>query len=274
VRIHPIQTGTVIVRERQRRGEGHGQARVMRTLLDSNWTQPLPVTCWLIEHPEGLIMVDTGETAAASRPGHFPRWHPYFRRCVRLQVDDGDEAGPQLRALGFSPDDVRWVVMTHMHTDHAGGLHHFPRSEILITPEELSISGGTMGRLRGYLPQYLPDWFDPRPVAFDGPALGPFEHTRALTQAGDVFLIPTEGHTPGHMSVGVRTGDRLVVLAGDVSYTQDLMLEGAVDGVCPDEEVARRTLARMRELAAAEPTVYLPAHDPASAERLQGMVAA
>ena len=94
-----------------------------------------------------------------------------------------------------------------MHTDHAGGMHHFPRSEVLITPEELSISGGTMGRLRGYLPQYLPDWFDPRPVAFEGPALGPFERTRVLTQAGDVFLVPTEGHTPGHMSVAVRTGD-------------------------------------------------------------------
>ena len=88
VRIHPIQTGTVFVRKHQRRGEGHGQARVMRTLFDRRWTEPLPVMCWLIEHPEGLIMVDTGETAAASRPGHFPRWHPYFRRCVRLQVED------------------------------------------------------------------------------------------------------------------------------------------------------------------------------------------
>ncbi len=274
MRIHPIQTGTVLVRERQRRGEGHGQLRVLRTLFDRRWTEPLPVLCWLIEHPEGLIMVDTGETAAASRPGHFPRWHPYFRRCVRLQVTDTDEVGPQLRALGFSPEDVRWVVLTHMHTDHAGGLPHFPRSEVLVTPTELKLASGTMGKLRGYLPQYLPDWFAPTPVRFDGPPLGRFEDTKALTQAGDVLLVSTPGHTPGHMSVAVRTDGRLVVLAGDASYTQQLMLEGAVDGVSPDENVARETLARMRDLTAAEPTVYLPAHDPESAQRLRDMTPA
>jgi glyoxylase-like metal-dependent hydrolase (beta-lactamase superfamily II) len=73
------------------------------------------------------------------------------------------------------------------------------------------------------------------------------------------------------MSVAVRTNGRLVVLAGDASYTQKLMLEGAVDGVSPDEDVARDTLARMRDLTAAEPTVYLPAHDVESVQRLRDM---
>src|SRR3954465_15837039 len=132
MRIHPIQTGTVTVRERQRRGQGHGQARVLRTLFDSRWTEPLPVLAWLVEHPEGLIVVDTGETAAAGRPGHFPRWHPYYRRCVRFQIGPEDEIGPAVEKLGFSPADVRWVVVTHMHTDHAGGLFHFPRSEVVV----------------------------------------------------------------------------------------------------------------------------------------------
>jgi glyoxylase-like metal-dependent hydrolase (beta-lactamase superfamily II) len=45
-------------------------------------------------------------------------------------VTDDEEIGPQITALGFSPDDIRWVVMTHLHTDHAGGLSHFPNSEI------------------------------------------------------------------------------------------------------------------------------------------------
>jgi glyoxylase-like metal-dependent hydrolase (beta-lactamase superfamily II) len=271
VRIHPVQTGTVTVRERQRQGKGHGQLRLLRTLVDRCWIEPLPVLAWLVEHPEGLIMVDTGETAAASRPGHFPRWHPYFRRCVRLHVSPDDEAGPQLERLGFSPADVRWVVLTHMHTDHAGGLHHFPRSEILVTPEELRISSGTMGRLRGYLPQHLPAWLDARPVEFTGPPLGPFEHTLPLTAAGDVVLLPAAGHTPGHMAVAVRTERALVILAGDASYTQELMRAGAVDGVSPDEGVAKRTLGRFQELAAAQPMIYLPAHDPDSVARLRNM---
>jgi N-acyl homoserine lactone hydrolase len=271
VRIHPIQTGTVTVRERQRRGEGHGQARQVRTLLDRNWTEPLPILAWLIEHPEGLIMVDTGETARATQPGYFPRWHPYFRRCVRMQIEPPEEAGPQLERLGFSPADVRWVVLTHMHTDHAGGLQHFPRSEVLATRKELSVSAGTKGRLGGYLPHRMPPWLDPKPVDFEGPAFGSFDRSRTLTAAGDVILVPTPGHTPGHMSVAVRTGEGLVMIAGDVSYMQQLMLEGVPDGVCPDEDAALLAQANMRELAAIEPMVYLPTHDTESVRRLAAM---
>ena len=61
---------------------------------------------------------------------------------------------------------------------------------------------------------------------------------------------------------------RSVFLAGDSSYSERLMLLGAVDGLAPDEEAARLTLQRIRAYAAATPTVYLPAHDPDSATRL------
>jgi glyoxylase-like metal-dependent hydrolase (beta-lactamase superfamily II) len=120
VKIHAVQTGTVRVHERQRTGKGRGVARFVRTLLDRQWTEPLPIHAWVIEHPEGLIVVDTGETARASHPGYFPRWHPYYRLAVREDVQEHEEIGPGMRALGLSPQDVRWVVLTHLHTDHAG----------------------------------------------------------------------------------------------------------------------------------------------------------
>ena len=63
MKVHAVQTGTVQVHERQRSGAGRGIARFARTLLDSEWTHPLPIYTWVIEHPEGLIVVDTGETA-------------------------------------------------------------------------------------------------------------------------------------------------------------------------------------------------------------------
>jgi glyoxylase-like metal-dependent hydrolase (beta-lactamase superfamily II) len=88
-----------------------------------------------------------------------------------------------------------------------------------------------------------------------------------LTSRGDVFVVPTPGHTPGHVSVIVE-GQVSVFVAGDTSYTQDLLREDVVDGVSPDETVARQTMARIRGLAAERPIVYLPSHDPASAERL------
>jgi N-acyl homoserine lactone hydrolase len=269
VRIHAIQTGTVAIKERQRRGRGRGPLRAVGTMLDPAWTQPLPILAWLVEHDEGLIVVDTGETSRASQPGYLPAWHPYFRLAVREWVAPEEEIGPQLGRLGFSPRDVRRVVLTHLHTDHAGGLGHFPASEILVAREELAVASGTLGRLRGYLPNRWPAWLQPTPVDFDECPFGPFARSLALTRAGDVTLLPTPGHTPGHLSVALRDEDRLFLLAGDVSYTEGLLLEDVPDGVTTDVAGARRAMALVRELAAAEPVVYLPSHDPQAVARLQ-----
>jgi glyoxylase-like metal-dependent hydrolase (beta-lactamase superfamily II) len=70
------------------------------------------------------------------------------------------------------------------------------------------------------------------------------------------------------MSVAIDLHDRLVVLAGDASYTQDLMLDGIADGVTNDARTARSTLAALRALAHSRPTLYLPSHDPDSPRRL------
>jgi N-acyl homoserine lactone hydrolase len=83
-----------------------------------------------------------------------------------------------------------------------------------------------------------------------------------------VTIVPLPGHTPGQIGVVVEDGDHAVLLAGDASYTQDLMLRGIPDGVSPDEDVARLTHERVRGLAAETPTVYLVAHDPDTEARL------
>ena len=274
MRIVAIQTGTVAVKERQRHGTGAGPTRVFRTLMDTRWTDPLPILAWLVEHPEGLIVVDTGETARAAESGHFTWWNPYFRLGVRVSVQPEEEIGPQLRRLGHDPNDVRWVVLTHLHTDHAGGLPHFPRSEILVSAVELARAAGTLGKARGYLPQHWPDWFAPTAVEFDNTPFGPFDASRPLTRSRDVVLLPTPGHTRGHLSVAVRREGGLVFLAGDASYTERLMLDGVADGVTDSPAVAERTLARIRELAQSQPVVYLPAHDPDSTRRLESGLAA
>ena len=271
MRIHPIQTGTVAVKERQRAGKGPGPTRLLATLADRTFTEPLPILAWLVEHPDGLILVDTGETARVMEPGYFPGWNPYFKRSVRMAVQPEDEIGPQLRELGFDPADVRHVVLTHLHTDHAGGLHHLPYGEHVVTRAELAFASGAKGRVRGYVNEHWPKWFHPAGVEFDGPAFGPFERSLPLTEAGDVVLLPTPGHTPGHASVAVRTEGRVVLLAGDTSYSQQLMVDDAVDGVTQDPATLRRTLGLIRALAASEPTVYLPSHDPDSAARLAAL---
>lgn len=268
IRIHPLQTGTVAVKEAQRNGGGRSRRSFARIFSDRRWTEPLPILAWLIEHPEGPILVDTGETARTSERGYFTRWHPYFRLALREQVAPEDEVGPQLRQLGLSPADVGRVILTHLHTDHAGGLSHFPDSEILCSREDYELARGLAGRARGFLPQHWPAWFAPTLVEHAATPFGPFPESTTLTAAGDVHLLPTPGHTPGHLSVAIEVGDTVVLLAGDASYTEQAMLDGIADGVAPAPGLARETLARLRELAARRPTIYLPTHDPDSVRRL------
>jgi glyoxylase-like metal-dependent hydrolase (beta-lactamase superfamily II) len=268
IRIHALQTGTVRIKTNQLRGQGQGVGRMLNTLTGSEWTPSLPIYAWAIEHPEGVIVVDTGETARTSEPGYFPRWHPFFRMATRLSVRPEDEIGLQLQHIGIEPREVRWVILTHLHTDHAGGLAHFPSAEILVSPGEYKQAHGLTGQVLGYLPQHWPSWFAPRFVKFAPRSVGPFSASYSLTRAGDVIVLPTPGHTPHHLSVLVHDGDVSYFLAGDTSYNEQLMLEGAVDGVSPNAQVARQTLSRIRSYAQETPLVYLPSHDPDSALRL------
>jgi glyoxylase-like metal-dependent hydrolase (beta-lactamase superfamily II) len=237
-------------------------------MLDKDWSDPLPIYAWVIEHPEGLVVVDTGETARTSEPGYFPWWHPYFRLGMRAWVKPEEEIGPQLKSMGISPQDVRWLIMTHLHTDHAGGLHHFPASDILVSRTEYELASSTMGRLRGYLPNRWPTWFAPRLVDMQAEPVGAFAESYPLTQSGDVYLVPTPGHTEGHLSVLVEDGDLTYFLAGDASYTEQTMLDRVVDGVSLDVGVAQQTLDRILRQVRDVPTVYLPSHDPDAARRL------
>jgi glyoxylase-like metal-dependent hydrolase (beta-lactamase superfamily II) len=268
MKIHAIQTGTVALTTAWREGVGHGRRRLLNTLLDRSWTEPLPIYAFAIEHPEGVIVVDTGETARVAEPGYFPRWSPFFRFAVRERVEPEQEIGPQLRRLGIAPSDVRAVVLTHLHTDHAGGLHHFSNEQIVVSRTEVDFASGLAGRLRGYVNKRWPTWFDPTPVDLAPVVCGPFQQSLRLTEAGDVTLVPVPGHSAGQLAVVVEDGDHAVFLAGDSSYTEDALLRGAVDGVGLDEQGERDTHERIRAYAAETPTVYLPAHDPDTARRL------
>jgi N-acyl homoserine lactone hydrolase len=268
MKIHAIQTGSVAIKARQVEAVGHGARRQLNMLLDRQWIDPVPIFAFAIEHPEGVIVVDTGETARSAEAAYFPRWHPFFRYGVRTLIAPDEEIGPQLQRLGIAPGDVRTVVLTHLHTDHAGGLHHFPHSEILVSREDRSFASGLRGRVRGYPNNRWPSWFDPTVVDLAAVAHGPFPRSARLTQAGDVTIVALHGHTPGHMGVIVDEGEYVVLLAGDSSYTEDLMLRGIVDGPSTDEAATRLTHERIRAFAAQTPTVYLVAHDPDTPARL------
>ncbi len=266
MRIHAIQTGTVKIKTAQVAGRGHGFRRQLAVYTDGNWTEWLPTYAWAIEHPEGVIVVDTGQGVHLLETSKS--YHPFLRWEVVFRIESEEEMGPQLRTLGIGPRDVRKVVLTHLHMDHDGGLAHFPHSEILVSSDELRTASGWAGRVRGYLPNRWPSWFDPAPLDLTPEAFGPFARSRWLTQAGDIVAVATPGHTANHVSVLVQDGDTTFVLAGDTSYNEALMLAGRVDGVSSNERISRATLDAIKSFTRSRPTVYLPTHDPQSGSRL------
>jgi N-acyl homoserine lactone hydrolase len=266
MKIHAVQTGSVRIKAAQVEGRGRGLRRRLAILTDSHWTEWLPTYAWVLDHPEGVIVIDTGQgthllEAASSL-------HPYMRWEVAFRIERDEEIGPQLRTLGIGPGDVKRVVLTHLHADHDGGLAHFPQTEILVSRGELRTASGWMGRVRGYLPNRWPSWFDPVPLDLTTDAFGPFPASRRLTELGDVVAVGTPGHTTDHLSVVVEHEGVTYFLAGDASYNERLMLTGRIDGVSGDDDVAGATLGAIRRFAREQPTVYLPTHDPESAVRL------
>ncbi len=220
----------------------------------------------MIDHPEGLIVVDTGQGAHLLDTARS--LHPYLRWQVRFRIEREEEIGPQLRAMGVGPRDVKRIVLTHLHIDHDGGLAHFPESEILASRQELHTARGWAGRIRGYLPNRWPSWFNPKPLDLTPETFGPLAASRRLTAAGDVIAVATPGHTANHVSVIAVDEGIAYVLAGDASYTEAHMLAGQIDGVSEDEASALATLRALKQLGAERPAVYLPTHDPESGERL------
>jgi glyoxylase-like metal-dependent hydrolase (beta-lactamase superfamily II) len=268
MKLHAIQTGCVRIKPAQVEGRGRGLRRRLSVMIDRDWTPWLPTYAWVIDHPEGVIVVDTGQGVHLLESSRS--LHPYHRWQVAFRLEREEEIGPQLRSLGIERRDVKRVVLTHLHVDHDGGLAHFPDTEILVSAGELRAARGWKGRLGGYLPNRWPTWFDPKPLDLAPESFGPFAASRRLTAAGDVIVVATPGHTPNHISVIVEDHATTYFLAGDASYNQRLMLASRIDGVSPDDEIAGATLNAISQFASSRRMVYLPTHDPESAARLAG----
>ena len=193
MKIHAIQTGTVAVTRAWREGVGHGRRRLLHAILDREWTEPLPIYAFAIEHPEGVIVVDTGETPAppsrATSHAGTPASALFASGSRRSRRSARSSSGSASR-----PGDVRWVVMTHLHTDHAGGLHHFPDNEILVTRDRAGV------RVRPARP--------PARLRREQALAGLVQPNRARARAGAARSIPAEPAPDGSGRRHARAGSR------------------------------------------------------------------
>lgn len=177
---------------------------------------PLAMRCLLIEHPDGLVLVDT---ALGDKED------PKFIEIYGVK-NEGHDPGPTrledaLRHAGFRPDEVRWVINTHLHFDHAGGNTlrgeggeprlAFPRATYLVQRNELEFARHPNERTRA---SYLPPNFEP--VAKAG-------RWRLLEGEGEILpgisARLTPGHVPWHQSIVVRSAGETAVFLGDVIPT-------------------------------------------------------
>lgn len=269
MKIHSISTGEVIITQNWQVGKGVGFRRLANTLFDRHFTDWLPIYCYVIEHPEGLIVVDTGIPANANAPVYFPPWMRLVQRAAQFRIEPEQEIGPQMLAHGLSPHDVRWVVLTHLHQDHDGGLQYFPKAEFVVSRAEWQAANGLKGRMGGYLNQRWPKWLSPTLIEFKHGTYGTFPHSHQLTKIGDVHLAPTPGHSAGHTAVLLEEDEHVLCFAGDASYSQELLLAGSIDGIGPDPIEQSRSHKMILEYAAQTPLVKLPAHEWDSQRRLQ-----
>ena len=81
-------------------------------------------------------------------------------------------------------------------------------------------------------------------------------------------LVPTPGHSPGHLSVLLEEGETTIMFAGDTSYTEDHLVRMVADGIGTDLEAEIETHRKILAHAAQRPTIYLPSHDPEASTRL------
>ena len=267
-----LESGTARIRPSQRTQSSRKSTflRRLTVLTDRAWTEPLPINSYLISHPEGHILFDTGESPRTMEPGYFPWWMIFFHLSVDLHVRRHEGIRALLAEKGLKPTDLKAVVLSHLHHDHADGVVDLEGADIYVTADEWKANESPFkATMNGAVPQQWGKNFKPKFLKPNGGEIGPWSRSYPITSDGKIVAVDTPGHTPGHVCLIVYADETTYVLGGDVTYDQQLLDMELTDGVNADPQVAVESLRKIKEFASMEKkVVILPSHDPNAARRL------
>jgi glyoxylase-like metal-dependent hydrolase (beta-lactamase superfamily II) len=246
VRVHPLRTAEMLAPPRFYDRPGGPLGTLRGLLAPRSRFFALPIPAFLVEHPSaGPILIDAGLHARVADDVRAA-----LGRRAALAFDITMEPSwavpAQLRERGVDPADVRLVVMTHLHYDHASGLSQF--SDVTVVADEREWEAARRGRfLEGYNKHLFPANLDWRTVPHAAEEID-------LLGDGSVRLLRTPGHTAGHRSVLLRlAGGGELLLAGDAVYARRSLDERLVPLFTWRDDEYLRTLDRLRAWATDHP---------------------
>jgi glyoxylase-like metal-dependent hydrolase (beta-lactamase superfamily II) len=265
LKVHAVSTGTVKVKKKFRSSKRRGYAGLIQSFISKEFTEWMPIWVWVIEHPEGNFLIDTGEIEAVNEPEYFKssgRFEDWMNTTqFKFKVSRQEEIDQQLKQMSLTASDIDRVYLTHLHLDHVEGIRHFPESTFLVHDEEWK-------KPYGDLPKLYPDWFSPNLVQAST-QYGPFKKACPLTEVKDFWMVHTPGHTPGHSSFILETDQCNLLFAGDISYSQDQLLKNKFASANASRKKAAESYAAVLAYANESPCIYLPSHEWACIDRLK-----
>lgn len=202
---------------------------------------------YLIDTGKEIILVDTG--IPAGTPEEVPD-----ENSVLYTGKDICSYMEAFAALGYKPEQVTKILLTHKHSDHSGELRSFPNAKIYVGADEMGVA-----ELEG-IPNLVPVQFT------DGPYYN-FPESQKI--ADGIYFIKAKGHTHGNSLVVVEDGGLFYMLHGDITYVDEALHENKLSVVFDDLPAARQTLDRVREFVSNHPTVYCGTHTPQGYENLE-----
>ncbi len=206
------------------------------------------LTNYLIDTGDEVILVDTGIPAGTPEEVPDEKTLIYTGKDICTYME-------AFAALGYRPEQVTKILLTHKHSDHSGELKSFPNAKIYVNRAELDAQ-----ELQG-IPNIVPVDFD------DGPY---FCFPESQTVAENIHYIKATGHTKGNSLVIVEDDGLFYMMHGDITYVDEALYENKLSVVYEDRDAARETLDRVREFVSHHPTVYLSTHTPQGYENLEG----